>query len=144
MQEALANVHKHAPGGQVRVEVCYGADAVTVAVINTAATADQLRAAVQAGAKTSTHLGNGSHAILPRHPNYIWEQLASDELYAGVIADGHHLPASVVKAFARVKGPEDFPFRRWRSGPARVLAPAGQLRRSRVSQKTARRFWPVR
>jgi signal transduction histidine kinase len=40
VQEALTNVHKHAPGGQVRVEVRYGADAVTVAVSNTAATAD--------------------------------------------------------------------------------------------------------
>jgi signal transduction histidine kinase len=40
VQEALTNVHKHAPGGQVRVEVRYGGDAVTVAVSNTAATAD--------------------------------------------------------------------------------------------------------
>jgi signal transduction histidine kinase len=40
VQEALTNVHKHAPGGQVRVEVRYGTDAVTVAVTNTAATAD--------------------------------------------------------------------------------------------------------
>ena len=40
VQEALTNVHKHAPGGQVWVEVAYGDDAVTVAVSNTAATAD--------------------------------------------------------------------------------------------------------
>jgi signal transduction histidine kinase len=40
VQEALTNVHKHAPGGQVRVDVRYGSDAVTVAVANTAATAD--------------------------------------------------------------------------------------------------------
>lgn len=40
VQEALTNVHKHAPGGQVCVEVAYGVDAVTVAVSNTAATAD--------------------------------------------------------------------------------------------------------
>jgi signal transduction histidine kinase len=40
VQEALTNVHKHAPGGRVRVDVRYGADAVTVAVTNTAATAD--------------------------------------------------------------------------------------------------------
>jgi signal transduction histidine kinase len=37
VQEALTNVHKHAPGGRVRVEVRYGADLVTVAVSNTAA-----------------------------------------------------------------------------------------------------------
>jgi signal transduction histidine kinase len=40
VQEALTNVHKHAPGGRVSVDVRYGADAVTVAVTNTAATAD--------------------------------------------------------------------------------------------------------
>jgi N-acetylglucosamine-6-phosphate deacetylase len=77
---------------------------VVVAVGHTAATADQLRAAVAAGAKTSTHLGNGSHAILPRHPNYIWEQLANDDLWASIIPDGHHLPPSVVKCVVRAKG----------------------------------------
>jgi N-acetylglucosamine-6-phosphate deacetylase len=77
---------------------------VVVAVGHTAATGAQLRAAVQAGAKTSTHLGNGSHAVLPRHDNYIWEQLANDDLWASVIADGHHLPPAVVKCVVRAKG----------------------------------------
>jgi N-acetylglucosamine-6-phosphate deacetylase len=58
---------------------------------------------VSAGAKLSTHLGNGSHPLLPRHENYIWEQLASDELAASVIADGHHLPDSMLKVIARAK-----------------------------------------
>jgi signal transduction histidine kinase len=35
VQEALTNVHKHAPGGEVQVEVQYGPDAVTVSVRNT-------------------------------------------------------------------------------------------------------------
>lgn len=77
---------------------------VVPAIGHTAASAEQLRAAVKAGAKTCTHLGNGSHAILPRHPNYIWEQLASDDLWASIIPDGHHLPASVVKCIVRAKG----------------------------------------
>jgi len=77
---------------------------VAVALGHTAASPDVIRDAVLAGARLSTHLGNGSHALLPRHPNYIWEQLAHDDLYATVIADGEHLPASVVKCFARAKG----------------------------------------
>lgn len=77
---------------------------VVVAVGHTAATADQLRAAAAAGARTSTHLGNGSHAVLPRHPNYIWEQLANDDLWASIITDGHHLPPAVVKCVVRAKG----------------------------------------
>jgi N-acetylglucosamine-6-phosphate deacetylase len=54
----------------------------------------------------STHLGNGAPATLPRHPNYLWEQLAEDRLTTSVIADGHHLPPAVVKCVARVKAPD--------------------------------------
>ena len=41
--------------------------------------------------------------MLPRHPNYIWEQLAEDRLTAGLIFDGHHLPAAVMKTMLRAK-----------------------------------------
>jgi N-acetylglucosamine-6-phosphate deacetylase len=80
------------------------ATGVVVAIGHTAATGTQIRDAVKAGAKTSTHLGNGSHALLPRHDNYIWEQLANDGLWASVITDGHHLPPAVVKCIVRAKG----------------------------------------
>jgi N-acetylglucosamine-6-phosphate deacetylase len=79
---------------------------VTAAIGHTAATGEQIRDAVAAGARTSTHLGNGAHAILPRHPNCIWEQLAEDRLWASIIPDGFHLPPSVVKCMVRVKGIE--------------------------------------
>ena len=78
---------------------------VTVAIGHTAASGHRIRDAVAAGARLSTHLGNGSHALLPRHENYIWEQLACDELWASIIADGHHLPPSVIKTILRVKSP---------------------------------------
>lgn len=77
---------------------------VIVAIGHTAATPQQIADAVSAGAKMSTHLGNGSHAKIDRHPNYIWEQLANDDLWASFIVDGHHLPPSVVKCFLRSKG----------------------------------------
>jgi N-acetylglucosamine-6-phosphate deacetylase len=76
---------------------------VIVAIGHTAATPRQIAEAVAAGAGLSTHLGNGSHARIDRHPNYIWEQLAADELRASFIVDGHHLPPSVVKCFLRCK-----------------------------------------
>lgn len=79
------------------------ASGVLVAIGHTAATTDQIQNAVAAGARLSTHLGNGAHAMLPRHPNYLWDQLANDELWASVIADGHHLPASVLKVMLRAK-----------------------------------------
>lgn len=77
---------------------------VTVAIGHTGAEPEQIQDAVRAGARLSTHLGNGAHGMIRRHPNYIWEQLACDDLSATVIADGHHLPASVLKSFVRAKG----------------------------------------
>lgn len=60
--------------------------------------------AVDAGAQISCHLGNGAHAMLPRHRNYVQKQLATDALMASLIADGHHLPSYVVKNMVRCKG----------------------------------------
>ncbi len=80
------------------------AEGVVVAIGHTAADGDQIQAAVNAGARLSTHLGNGSHARIQRHPNYIWDQLAEDRLWASLILDGHHLPPSVIKAMLRAKG----------------------------------------
>jgi N-acetylglucosamine-6-phosphate deacetylase len=79
------------------------ADGVVVAIGHTAADSAQIAAAVDAGASLSTHLGNGAHPRLPRHPNYIWDQLADDRLAASLIVDGHHLPPAVVKSFVRAK-----------------------------------------
>lgn len=76
---------------------------VRIAIGHTAADSAQIHAAVDAGASFSTHLGNGAHPRIRRHPNYIWDQLAEDRLLATLIVDGHHLPASVVKSFVRVK-----------------------------------------
>lgn len=82
------------------------ANDVRVAIGHTAATPPQLRDAVAAGATLATHLGNGCAQMLPRHPNVIWELLAADAVFASVIADGHHLPASTLKVMVRAKRPE--------------------------------------
>jgi N-acetylglucosamine-6-phosphate deacetylase len=79
---------------------------VVVAIGHTAASTEQIRAAVDAGARLSTHLGNGCHHLLHRHRNYLWEQLAEDRLLASLIVDGHHLPPAVVQTFVRAKTPE--------------------------------------
>jgi N-acetylglucosamine-6-phosphate deacetylase len=81
------------------------ASGVVASLGHTAATGPQIRDAIGAGARLSTHLGNGSHALLPRHDNYLWHQLAADELWASLICDGHHLPPEVVRCLVRVKSP---------------------------------------
>jgi N-acetylglucosamine-6-phosphate deacetylase len=79
------------------------ASGVVVAIGHTAATPEQIAAAAAAGARMSTHLGNGSHARIDRHQNYIWAQLSDDRLWASFIVDGHHLPPAVVKCLIRAK-----------------------------------------
>lgn len=121
------------------------ASGVLVAIGHTKATTEQIKAAVDAGARMSTHLGNGAHPTIRRHPNYIWDQLAEDRLVASLIVDGHHLPPAVVKSIIRAKTPErivlvsditsmgGMPPGRYKTGlgelevlPSGKLVPAGQ------------------
>jgi N-acetylglucosamine-6-phosphate deacetylase len=78
-------------------------EGVTASIGHTAATSDQIRAAVDAGATLSTHIGNAAHSVMPKHPNYIWDQLAEDRLSASFIVDGIHLGAAFLKSALRAK-----------------------------------------
>lgn len=79
---------------------------VVVALGHTQADAREIEAAVAAGATLSTHLGNGSHVMLPRLDNYVQAQLACDDLRASFIADGYHVPPATLKNFMRAKTPQ--------------------------------------
>lgn len=77
---------------------------VVASIGHSAASVDDIRAAVDAGARMATHLGNGAHPLIKRHPNYIWAQLAEDRQWAGLIPDGFHLPPETLKVMIRAKG----------------------------------------
>ncbi len=79
---------------------------VVASIGHTKANSDQIRAAVEAGATMSTHLGNGAHAVLPKSRNYIWDQLAEDRLTASFIVDGIHIPETFLRVAVRAKGAE--------------------------------------
>lgn len=81
-------------------------DGVAVSVGHTKANAEQIATAVSAGATLSTHLGNGAHSEMKRHPNYIWDQMAEDRLAASFIVDGIHLGAAFLKVALLAKGIE--------------------------------------
>lgn len=100
----LVTLAPEVPGTLALTEVLAGRG-IRVAIGHTNASTAQLADAVSAGATLSTHLGNGCPAILPRHPNVIWDQLADDGLHASLIVDGHHLPAATVKVMVRAKTP---------------------------------------
>ncbi len=79
---------------------------VVASIGHTKANAEQIRAAVDAGATMSTHLGNAAHPTLPKTQNYIWDQLAEDRLTASFILDGIHIPGAFFHAAVRAKGIE--------------------------------------
>ena len=81
-------------------------DGVVVAIGHTGANREQIQAAVSAGATLSTHLGNGAHSLMSRHPNYLWEQMAEDRLAADFIVDGIHIGEAFLKVALRAKGIE--------------------------------------
>ena len=99
----IVTISPHHPGSVAYTESLTRTGAV-VAVGHTHASPEEIRAVVDAGARLSTHLGNGAHATVRRHPNYIWAQLAEDRLTATFIADGHHLPGDTLTAMLRAKG----------------------------------------
>jgi N-acetylglucosamine-6-phosphate deacetylase len=81
-------------------------EGVVTSIGHTKATTAQIRDAVSAGATLSTHLGNGGHAMLPKFPNYLWDQMAEDRLAASFIVDGIHLDENFLKTALRAKGVE--------------------------------------
>ncbi len=66
--------------------------------------AEDIRRAVDAGARTVTHLGNGMANHIHRFNNPLWMQLADDRLMSSLILDGFHLPPEMVTVFYRAKG----------------------------------------
>ncbi len=66
-----------------------------------------MQKAVEAGAGLCTHIGNGIQNYIHRHNNPIWYSLAEDRLSVSVIADGHHLPPTVLKVIAKCKKPNN-------------------------------------
>jgi N-acetylglucosamine-6-phosphate deacetylase len=80
---------------------------IIVSIGHTNASAEQIKLAVDFGARLSTHLGNGCANLIDRHLNPLWPQLANDLLTPTIIADGHHLLPEEVQVFYKVKGPQN-------------------------------------
>ncbi len=70
--------------------------------------AEDIERAVDAGARTVTHLGNGMANHIHRFNNPLWMQLADDRLMGSFILDGFHLRPEMAKVFYRAKGAERF------------------------------------
>ncbi|HVO40645.1 MAG TPA: N-acetylglucosamine-6-phosphate deacetylase [Spirochaetia bacterium] len=71
---------------------------------------EQVVEAVRAGFRLVTHLYNGMSRVVRRHaimyPGVVESALLMDELDVEVIADGMHLPPSLLSLVYKVKGPD--------------------------------------
>jgi len=74
-----------------------------VSLGHTNASDAEIEAAIEAGARFCTHLGNAVPLELHRHDNVVQRLLARDELTAFLIPDGNHLPPGVLKNLFRAK-----------------------------------------
>lgn len=81
---------------------------ITVSIGHSAANDAQLQAAVEAGARASTHLGNAAAPATTPRSSGLFFQLVCERLTAMCITDGHHLPRPFMIAAVRLTTPQRF------------------------------------
>ncbi len=79
---------------------------VRVSLGHSGATAEEARAAIEAGASSATHTFNAMRALDHREPGLLGTVLTSESLYAELICDGIHTAPEIVRLWWRAKGPE--------------------------------------
>lgn len=86
---------------QIRELVAAG---VVVALGHSAADYECTRAAFVAGARGVTHLFNAMSGFAHRAPGMAGATLENDDVFAGVIADGHHIHPAALRIALKAKG----------------------------------------
>jgi N-acetylglucosamine-6-phosphate deacetylase len=100
----LVTLAPERPGCLAAIELLTGAG-VRVSVGHSDATAAQVAAAADAGARMVTHLFNAQAGIHHREPGVAGQALGDQRLVSGLIADLHHVAPIVCKiAFAAAPG----------------------------------------
>ena len=103
----LATVAPELPGALDVIAALASRD-IVVSVGHTDATAAEVAAAVDAGARVVTHLGNAMPPLHAREPGPVGAALGGSRLVAGLIVDGHHLDPLFVRTAWRALGPDRF------------------------------------
>lgn len=93
---------EHAAPGQIRALAASG---IHVCAGHTNATHRQMMAAAEQGMTGVTHLFNAMSQPAPREPGAVGAALAEDALWAGIIADGHHVHPANIRLAQRCKPP---------------------------------------
>ncbi len=81
------------------------ASGIVLCAGHTNATYDQVRRAADCGLSGVTHLFNAMSQAGAREPGVVGAALSDDRLWAGVIADGHHVHPANIRTALRAKPP---------------------------------------
>jgi len=81
---------------------------VIVSAGHTNATYDELQPALEAGVRGFTHLFNAMSQLGNREPGAVGAALAHSDSWLGLIVDGYHVHAEVLKIALRAKRPDRF------------------------------------
>ncbi|MEO8063940.1 MAG: N-acetylglucosamine-6-phosphate deacetylase [Pseudomonadota bacterium] len=81
---------------------------VIVSAGHTNATFAELQPALAAGLRGFTHLFNAMSPLTSREPGAVGAALAADDAWCGLIVDGHHVHAEVMKLALRAKRHDRF------------------------------------
>jgi N-acetylglucosamine-6-phosphate deacetylase len=92
--------------GAVELTAHATARGVHVSLGHSNATAAETRAAIAAGAVSSTHTFNAMRSLEAREPGILGTVLTDDALYSELICDGIHVAPEMVKLWWKAKGPE--------------------------------------
>jgi N-acetylglucosamine-6-phosphate deacetylase len=110
--ESLREARKALPNLMVTLAPEAAADAqiaeltkagICVSLGHTNASAERAKRAFKAGARTVTHLFNAMSGLTHREPGLVGALLNSDETFAGLIADGHHVVPDAINVALRSK-----------------------------------------
>lgn len=91
------------PGGMDLLRAAVGAG-VRVSLGHSGATYEQSLEAIAAGARHATHLFNRMSPMSHRDPGLVGAVLASEDIAAEIISDGHHVHPAVVRVAIAAKG----------------------------------------
>ena len=101
----LVTLAPERPGALDRIRRLRAAG-VTVSLGHSAAAADAVRLAADAGARMVTHLYNAMSGVDHRSPGLAGAALVDDRLALGLIADGVHVHPAALALAVRAAGPE--------------------------------------
>jgi N-acetylglucosamine-6-phosphate deacetylase len=100
----LVTVAPELPGAHELIRIAKAAG-IFVAMGHSNATSEEAHSAIEEGVCYAVHTFNAMRAFSHRDPGIVGEVLSDDRVFAEIIADGIHVDPSVIRLFARAKGP---------------------------------------